>query len=414
MGRVLATILALGLLFAMEPCAAVAGGSPSADGHRDVQDSAELVRQLGHPSFTVRSRAMSELVQLGVEAIDALQRGVQSQDREISFRSQHALKIVRENDFQRRLQAFAAGHDASESYQLPGWARFYKEAGGSPEARALFVEMQQAEPQLLVTLERSPEKLSDALAERVVELQESAQVGREPNQISLGTITTILFILNDEHIELPAMVSQSIGSYFRYPTFDSAIQAGSQRELLRTMLGTWIEHSKGWDAYHAIFLAMKYDIPKGLIPAKKVLVGEVNEQNQSYFVCYAMLAYAKFGDESDIGLIEPLLDDSTPYGGSVAVAGTAKYRTEIRDIALATLVRLTKQDPREFGFDRLRSSSTQIFNTGSLAFENDEKREQAIKKWRAFRRESQQAPSQQAAAGQSDPAQRDKAAESEQ
>ena len=401
MGRIQATILVFGLLCAIEPWAVVADGSPSGDSHREVQKSAELVQQLGHPSFSVRSRAMAELVHLGVEAIEALQRGVQSKDREISFRSQHALKIVRENDFQRRLQAFAAGHDASESYQLPGWNRFYKEAGGSPEARALFVEMQQAEPELLVTLERSPDKLSDALAERVVELQESVQVGRQPNQISLGTIATILFILNDEHVELPAMVSQSIGSYFRYPTFDSAMQAGSQRELLRTMLGTWIEQSKGWDAYHAIYLAMKYDIPKGLIPARKVLVGEVNEQNQSYFVCYAILAYAKFGDESDVGLIEPLLDDATPYGGSVAVAGTAKYRTEIRDIALATLVRLTKQDPKDFGFDRLRSSSTQIFNTGSLAFENDEKREEAIKKWKAFRRQSQQ---HLAPPDQSDPA----------
>ncbi len=405
MGRVQTGIVLFGFLFAIPAGGTATGGVSSPDGHRGIQDPAELVEQLGDASFAVRNRAMSSLVQLGIKALDALEQGVQSQDREISFRSRHALKLVRENDFQRRLQAFAAGHDAHENYQLPGWARFYKEVGGSPEARALFVEMQQAEPVLLARVERSPDEISEALVERVVELQEFAQDGRQPNQISLGTIATILFLLNDEHVELPMMVSQSIGSYFRYPTFASAIQAGSQRELLRTMLGTWIERSKGWDAYHAIYLAMQYDLPKGLVPAKKVLVGEVNEQNQSYFVCYAMLAYAKFGGASDVELIEPLLDDSTPYGGSVAVAGAAKYRTEIRDIALATLVHLTKQNPKDFGFDRLRSSSTQIFNTGSLAFENNEKREEAIRKWRAFRGKTPSEPPHQAPQDASDPVQ---------
>ena len=385
MGRMLAEKLVFGLAFLIGPAVVVAGPGASGDGHRQGTSPAALVQQLGDPSFAVRNRAMAQLVEQGVGAIDALERGVQSKDREIRFRSQHALKTVRENDFQRRLQAFAAGRDAHESYQLPGWGRFYKEVGGGSEARALFVEMQQAEPELLALLDSAPEKLADALVQRVVELQEMAQGGQQAAQVSLGTIATILFILNDEHLDLPALVSQSLGSYFRYPTFASAIQTGSQRDLLRTMLGTWIEHSKGWDAYHAIYLSLQYDIPRGLVPAKKVLVGEVHEQNQTYFVCYAMLAYAKFGSEADVGLIEPLLEDATPYAGSIAVRGKAKYRTEVRDIALATLVRLTKQNPKDFGFDRMRTSSSLVFNTGSLAFENDAKREAAIKKWRAFR-----------------------------
>ncbi len=244
--------------------------------------------------------------------------------------------------------------------------------------------MQQAEPDLLETLEQTNDKIGDSLAERIVELQASVQLGRQTERVSLGTVATILFILNHEQVELPTVVTQSIGSYFRVPSFAGAMQAGSQRDLLRKMLGTWIEKSTGWDAYHGLYLAMQYDLPQGLVPARKILTGEIDGQNQSYFVCYALLAYAKFGDQSHIDLVEPHLNDETPYGGAVA-AGNAKKRTQMRDIALATLVRLTDQNPKDFGFDRLRLGGSQVFNTSSLAFENDEKRAAAIKKWILYR-----------------------------
>ncbi len=401
MPRLQVAFLVLGLLFPVVRCGVARCSAPLSGDRHDGPAASELVRQLGEADFAVRNRAMARLVRMGVDSMEALEQGVQSPDREVRFRCRHALKIVRENDFQRRLQAFAAGRDTTESYQLPGWSRFFKEVGGSPEARALFVEMQQAEPDLLTTVEQAPERLTDALVERIIELQNAVQGSRQPSQVSLGTIATILFLLNGEHQELPAMVSQNLGAYFRYPTFASAVHAGSQRELLRAMLGNWIERSKGWDAYHAIYLAMQYDIPQGLTPARKVLTGEVNEPNQSFFICYALLAFAKFGNEADIPLIEPLLNDATPYGSSVAVGGAAKFRTEIRDIALATLVRLARQDPKEFGFDRLRSSASQVFNTGTLAFEDDNKREEAIQKWRTFRHQDNSASDPHPAAGRS-------------
>ena len=124
---------------------------------------------------------MEQLVELGVEAIAALEEGVQSNDREVSFRSRHALDIVREHDFQRRLRAFAAGQDAQETYELPGWALFRKEVGDGLEARRLFVEMQQAEPQLLQALARSPDKAVEALVDRLEEIQQAPGPGRSPS-----------------------------------------------------------------------------------------------------------------------------------------------------------------------------------------------------------------------------------------
>ena len=115
----------------------------------------------------------------GGAPIAALEEGVQSSDREMSFRSRHALDIVREHDFQRRLRAFAAGQDAQETYELPGWALFRKEVGDGLEARRLFVEMQQAEPELLQALERSPERAVESLVERLEEIQQRPALGQK-------------------------------------------------------------------------------------------------------------------------------------------------------------------------------------------------------------------------------------------
>ncbi len=382
MTRLQASAVALGILITIGPAVTLAVQNQSALASFSGDNPAELVRQLGDRSFAVRRNATARLVALGVHSIGALQQGVQSKDREISFRSRFALKRVRENDFQRRLRAFATGQEMAESYQLPGWTRFAKEVGSDPGARALFVEMQRAEPELLEAVEQTPDKVGEILTLRIVNLQDAIVRGHQANQLSLGTIASMLFVLNGQHVQLPAMLTQSVGSYFRYPSFRSAIQAGSYRELLRGMLGSWIKRSEGWDAYHAMFLAMQYDLPIGLTPAKRILEGELGGQNQSYFLGYALLTFAKFGDSSHFPLIEPLLENKTPYGGTIAVAGKTKYRTQVRDIALATLVQLAKLDHKEFGFTRFRTNSTQVFNTSSIAFANDAEREIAIKKWR--------------------------------
>jgi len=383
MGRRLAKpfIAAMGLLMitslaTWQWSGTLCAGEPSAD------NIARLVEQLGDRRFSVRRQATSRLIDLGVASIEALRRGVRSSDREVSFRSRHVLSMVRENDFQRRLRAFARSRDASDDYQLPSWTRFAKDVGTGSEARSLFVDMQQAEPRLLASLEKNPEAIGEALAERIGLLQANMSSGREADLPSLGTITTILFILNGQDVKLPQIAIQSVGSFFRYPAFSQAIESGSRRELLRKMLGTWIERSEGWDAYHAMFLSMQYGIARGIEPAKRILRGELQEkQNQTYFLGYALLTMARFGDSSHYPIIEPLLENETPYGGTIAVAGNKKFRTQIRDIALATLVHLAKLDHEDFGFTRYRTHASQVFHPSSVAFEDDERRDKWIQKW---------------------------------
>lgn len=350
-------------------------------------DPVQLVERLGDGSFAARRAATARLIQLGVDAVAALERGAGSEDREIRFRSRHVLQLVRQRDFQHRLQAFATGMDAPAKCDLPSWARFSEDVGSGPEARALFVEMQRAEPELLAAFEQAPDAIGDILSQRVDELQKRRESGGRRGQPSLGTIASLLFILDSQDVKLPMMMTQSVGAYFRYPSFATAIQRGSQREILRRMLGRWIEKSEGWDAHHAMCLAMQYEMPVGIVPARRILKGEIEQPNSTHFLGYALFTVAKFGDEADYALVESLLENETPYGGTVPIAGKKKLRTQIRDIALATLVQLAGLDHKEFGFTRYRIHPHYVFNASSLAFENDAEREAAIKKWFEYRRQ---------------------------
>jgi hypothetical protein len=259
--------------------------------------------------------------------------------------------------------------------------------GDGLEARRLFVEMQQAEPRLLQAVDRAPERAVEALVDRVEEIQQTARGGQKPESASLGTIATFLFVSNQDRGETAGLTVQNLSAFYRQEGFAVAIQSGSQRDVLRKMLATWIENARSWDGFHAMLLAMQYDIPEGLAPARRLLESDGGDPNQSVYRGFALQTFARFGDESHIPFVEPFLEDASSYGGTLAVSGKAKYQTQVRDIALATLVHLAKQDPKKFGFNRLKTTSTQVFNTSSVSFEDDAKRSEAISKWHAFRAE---------------------------
>ena len=61
------------------------------------------------------------------------------------------------------------------------------------------------------------------------------------------------------------------------------------------------------------------------------------------------------------------------------------YEAQIRDVALAAILIMKKQDPKKFGFDRIQQNTTNAFVTSTVGFENDEKRNKTFAKWKEFK-----------------------------
>lgn len=367
-------LLACCLIFTLGPALA-ADDAVVADEDRVV---AELISRLGDAKFAERENASEDLIRIGLAALPALERALEHPDREIRYRCRRVISVVKENDFQRRLLAFASNRDGEDDYDLPAWSAFKEQFGGDGEARGLFVEMQKAEPQALLALEEGAKSASNLLTNRTQELVNETRILRQ--DLPLGSVATMLFLAADEHVPMNQQSSSSLYSLCYQQNFRTAIQAGTKKDLLRGLLGAWIRRDQDWTAYQGMALAMQYDLKDGLVPALRLLENNVA---QLHVRQYSILTIAKFGDESHVPVLEKLLDDETV--SSKRKEKNVEFVTQIRDVALAALVTLTKQNPKDYGLDRLQPHPTVVFNTGTVGFENDEQRAAAHQKWKGYK-----------------------------
>lgn len=371
---------AIGLLL----LSAVVGGDGRATaaegGQAGQQDhntkAALLVEQLGAEEFALRERATTRLIELGLAAKNAVEAGKTHPDREIRFRCERILQIVGEMDFQRRLTAFQAGR--SDGLDLPAWRRFRELYGDDGETRNLFAQMQQAEAELLQALENGPQGVARVAEARTIHLQQSQR--RAGEATSLGSIAALLFAAVGDNVNLGLQTSYHLVNFCNQASFVEGMNDPAKSKVLRKMLSQWIPRSTGTVAQQCMFLAIRYDLKEGLIPATRILqnVGE-----QPFIRQTAIMTVAKLGDATHAHLLETALEDATRLGSHRS--DNVQYETQLRDVALAALLILKQQDPKQFGFDRIKMSESSVFNFGTIGFENEDKRKQAFAKYQELK-----------------------------
>lgn len=345
-------------------------------------DAEALVRQLGHDQFSVREKAAEALIARGPSALAAVEAGTRHVDREIRYRCERILAIIRKTDFQRRLAAFASDPSGENDYGLPGWQLFRSEFGQSATARQFFVEMLRAEPTLFQTLPVGAKAVAEAIEVRVWELQQQpVQLAGEPPP--LESLTALLFLMSLPEVQLSDGAATFILNQCFQGHFDKALHEGASRNLVRQLLAKVIAQSQDWPAYTAIRLALRYDMAEGLRPAERLLRGGPNA-SLVYIRQFALLAIGRFGDRSATDLLEPLLEDPTPCVPGQVGAQTAQ-ETQLRDVALAVLWKLHGEDPRRHGFTRLQDDPQLGFHPATLGFTSDRERQAALQEWRTYR-----------------------------
>jgi hypothetical protein len=349
-------------------------------GPKPSRQISSLVEQLGNEDFAVRENASRKLLLAGMEAIDALSKGSRDPDREVRYRCLRIMRLIKENDFRRRLQQFAKG-DLPET-PLPGWEKFEKLLGNSSETRDLFVDMQRAEPELMIAVDQGAASTTNALTLRTQKLDVANRIYRY--RLTTGDIGALLFAAGDERVEVPSAATSTINRFCTIHGFASSASLGSHKQLMRQLLGRWVLRGEGWSAYRAMELARKFGLTEGLAPAESILRSDMNQTNAKQ---YAILTIAKLGDKNQVPLLRSLLDDPT-------VCSTQRFQRnkenvqlqgQLRDVALAGLLHLLDQDPLDFGFDRkLATHSETVFQVNTIGFINQQQRAAAFKKWEAF------------------------------
>ena len=346
------------------------------------ESAARLVPQLGSEFFHVREATSNQLMQMGIEIKPVLVAARDDADPEIRVRARRILASVIDADFQHRLALFAEDVNDAKHYELPGWSRFRKLVGADRPARNLFVEMQRAESSLMEAFEDGHDAAAHVLETRI-RLAQTAFQGRTGllGKLSLGNIAALLFVASDKDVNLSEDYASMLGNLPYHQSFQQPISSGQQADLLKKILGAWVARDASQNlSYQNLYLAMRFNLKEGLEPAVHLL-----EQPgvMAHVKPIALLTIARFGGKEHLRVVAPFLD-GTEVCGTIDVNG-ARYITQVRDVALFASLRLSEQEPKNFGFTRVPPNEQVFAQIANLGFRSASERDEAFRKWSDWR-----------------------------
>lgn len=374
------------LLVALVVCVSATSAGAADTAANTAANTAALIAQLGADQYAERQRASRDIVEVGISARASLVKALDHSDAEIALRARAALLAILDADFRIRVARFAIDDDPQNAHGLSGWARFQELAGSDAAARAQFVKMQRAEGVLLEVAEQSPHQLADAMSVRSERLQADFPRfgGGGENDVPVASVAALLMLGADAQLAVSDRVRANVYSLLGYQNFAEEVIGGKNSALLKKLLGGWISRgANGPASLQDMWIALRYEIPEGIKPALAILGGgEFEQQPQTRE--FALLVVAKFGDRSHLKALDPLLDDRSSSDSSSGFR--KKSRVEVRDVALATMVHLSGQKVKDFGFEKADENFYDRFDVDSLGFATDEKRQIAVAKWRVWER----------------------------
>ncbi len=350
----------------------------------EVDELTSLVKQLGDGSFAVRESAAKRLMKFENAAKPVLLGALEHEDLEIRLRARQLLAAIGKSELGRRLTAFLESNDPDEDHKLPGWHRFRQIVGDARPVRELFVEMVRREGSFLSSIESDAKASRDRYAQRVQSLGTSFNTGARLEAVAAPTLASLLFTGTNPGINMDSSTGYQMYSLLSRTQNMNALTKGQQSEMLRKLLASWLKHhsSNSYLARNGLMLTLQYDMKDvGLEIARKL---SRNKTVPSSTLPYAALTLGKFGDASDVALLEPLLENKTVCHSWHNGKFKEVIKIQVRDVVLAVLVHLTEQDHKDYGFELLREYERTLFHIYTCAFPKDEDRQTALAKWKAW------------------------------
>lgn len=335
-----------------------------------------LIEQLGGPSYERRVEAGKALRAIGPPSLRALRRAAGSDNLEIAERVRRILVDVERVEQERRLELYLKDPVAAPDDLLPGLKRYRAAVGNVAEHAPLFVAMQRAEPRLFRAAETSLQAMEAAYAGRCSEIFVEYNLLQSRNQMVERT-AAVLFCGSEPDLKDDPQIEQYVWQFVNCTEVRTAMPSNA---ALRRVLGLWIAKGETAMSQQKVIIGLQYDIPECLRPAVALCRAKAIPGTQQY----AILAVARYGNFQHVPVLEGSLADETKLGRT-AQNNVTTWESRTQDIALAALLHLTGQDPRDYHFKRLEKNTQYVFAPNSIGFSSEDDRDAALKKWHAWR-----------------------------
>jgi hypothetical protein len=359
------------LALLMAPLAARAEEPPS---------PAELVRRLGDDSFETRREAAAQLEALGAAAIPAVRAGLEGRDLEVRRWCRRLLPRLVAAGREAKLEALVADVEGKGKHDFPGWERFRKEVGADAAARQLFARAVRADAALLEASEGGAKAAGPLVAKRCAGLQLKV-VSPEHDATLLGEVAALAFVLTDRK-QAPDRASVA--------AFHAGLEALAHRPALikevrgapafRKLLATALRERAAVAADGAVSAALELGLTEAVGWAAALAA---DRKAPAITRARALLLVGALGDRSAAPALGALLEDTAPVGSRTL--GRARLTAELRDVALATLIRLHGEKEADYGFPYPRAlpGLKVVPDPACLGFSNPAERTAALERWRA-------------------------------
>jgi hypothetical protein len=374
-----------------DPIPGEAPAAPSGESAPPTADQiAAWIDQLGHSAYAVRQSAAEHLMAAGAVARDALSKESDSPDPETRAAARRIVALIDTSEANRRLAEFAADTDGHRGLTLPGWPEFGELVGQDESARALFVDMQRHEAPLLADVfgpgpHEGKSSWDDRLARLLnIRTMPGSQVFAPP----LGSCATMVFLGAVPNSDVDDTRANYLFGLALRPPLREALQARHAPNTVRKLVVAWIVKcpNRSEPALRdRLTLMTIYGLDEGLPLPQAIVRGGPDYLSISPALrASAALAVGRFGSKDDIPILEPMLDDETVFAVPNGPQGTVGV-VQVRDVALAVMIHLTGQEPKDYGFAHVRLNPQNLFEPISLSLDSNDDRISAIAKWRAWK-----------------------------
>jgi len=377
---------------AQPPAAKSAAFNSKAASPEDIQ---QWIKDLNHDEFTVRQAASSRLLAAGTAARDALLVVADGPEPETRAAARRLVSLIDRTDFNQRLEDFAADTDGKRGVTLPGWEQFSALIGKDQAARDLFVDMQKSDGALIATIvgisSQPPDQLLDDRLARLLSWQTNPN-GRNVAP-PLGSCATVVFLGTLPESNISERGAAWIDILIQRPPIAEAMTPGASPSAIRKLATAYVlncprisENSLRRRLQIIAISNMKEALPLAL----KVIGREGPYANLSPAVrAEGALIVGQFGGREHVETLEPLLDDVSVCLPIQSAQPGVISSVQVRDVALASMLQLTGQAPADYGYTRVRAAQApQVLQLQTLAPPSDQVRDNAIAKWKEWRKEN--------------------------
>ncbi len=367
---------------------------------------ATLISQLGSQRFADREAASAALLASGESALVGLRALDRRAPFEVRQRAEMIRQTIEEEKFTKLSKSFLLDLDGSQSYGLPAWRQYRELVGSTRCSKLMYLDMIRQQPELVRLVEEVgssakrasavPNSLESMASVEAARLRAKLFALQEPR---FGDAVGMLFAAAMLPSQTPIEISDIIISYERQG-FSGYIGEPGYGNCLRKLMSAWLPKTHQSMAPLALDCALRHDLREGIEIAREHLTENFDGDTRTL----AFYCLARFGNETDVPKLMPLLSDKrvidqfarSAIEGEIHVSNSTppgiiprdselsnNVVVRVNDLAVTTAMLLLDMDPTEL-YPRYESHSKLGFMIHSLAAppEWGEEQQQRIDKWK--------------------------------